>query len=55
VFVVENLDAAALAADGSRASPLVLTHAKLRGATGGWTSPLALSDYYPRIDGRALS
>jgi kynurenine formamidase len=42
VFVVENLDTAALAADGVTSFALVLTHAKLRGATGGWTSPLAL-------------
>jgi kynurenine formamidase len=42
VFVVENLDTAALAADGVTRFALVLTHAKLRGATGGWTSPIAL-------------
>ncbi|HYX83478.1 MAG TPA: cyclase family protein [Gaiellales bacterium] len=42
VFVVENLDTAALAADGVREFALVLTHAKLRGATGAWTSPIAL-------------
>jgi kynurenine formamidase len=42
VFVVENLDTAALAADGVRRFALVLTHAKLRGATGAWTSPIAL-------------
>jgi len=42
VFVVENLDTAALAADGVRAFALVLTHARLRGATGAWTSPIAL-------------
>jgi len=42
VFVVENLDTAALAADGVRAFALILTHAKLRGATGAWTSPIAL-------------
>jgi kynurenine formamidase len=42
VFVVENLDTAALAADGVRQFALVLTHPKLRGATGGWTSPIAL-------------
>ncbi len=42
VFVVENLDTAALAADGVRMFALVLTHAKLRGATGAWTSPIAL-------------
>lgn len=42
VFVVENLDTAALAADGVRAFALVLTHPKLRGATGVWVSPIAL-------------
>jgi kynurenine formamidase len=42
VFVVENLDTDELAADGVRRFALVLTHPKLRGATGGWTSPIAL-------------
>jgi kynurenine formamidase len=42
VFVVENLDTAALAANGVRRFALILTHAKLRGATGAWTSPIAL-------------
>jgi kynurenine formamidase len=42
VFVVENLDLAELAADGVRSFALVLTHPKLRGATGAWTSPIAL-------------
>jgi kynurenine formamidase len=42
VFVVENLDTAALAADGVRELALILTHARLRGATGAWTSPIAL-------------
>jgi kynurenine formamidase len=42
VFVVENLDLAELAADGVREFALVLTHPKLRGATGAWTSPIAL-------------
>jgi kynurenine formamidase len=42
VFIVENLDTAALAADGVREFALILTHAKLRGATGAWTSPIAL-------------
>jgi kynurenine formamidase len=42
VFVVENLDTAALAADGVRRFALILTHARLRGATGAWTSPIAL-------------
>jgi kynurenine formamidase len=42
VFVVENLDTAALAADGVREFAFVLTHPRLRGATGAWTSPIAL-------------
>jgi kynurenine formamidase len=42
VFIVENLATAALAADGVRTFALVLTHAKLRGASGSWTSPIAL-------------
>ena len=43
VFVVENLDLAELAADGVRRFALILTHPKLRGATGAWTSPIALA------------
>ena len=42
VFIVENLDLGELAADGVREFALVLTHPKLRGATGAWTSPIAL-------------
>ena len=42
VFIVENLDTSALAADGVREFALVLTHPKVRGATGAWTSPIAL-------------
>jgi kynurenine formamidase len=42
VFIVENLDTAELAAAGVREFALVLTHAKLRGATGAWSSPVAL-------------
>jgi kynurenine formamidase len=42
VFVVENLDTSELAAAGVRQFALILTHAKLRGATGAWTSPIAL-------------
>jgi kynurenine formamidase len=42
VFVVENLDLDALAAEGVRQFALVLTFPKLRGATGAWTSPIAL-------------
>ncbi|MDH4175984.1 MAG: cyclase family protein [Thermoleophilia bacterium] len=43
VFVVENLDTSGLALDGVRDFALVLTHPKLRGATGAWTSPIALT------------
>jgi kynurenine formamidase len=42
VFVVENLDLAALAADRVRTFALVLSFPKLRGATGAWCSPIAL-------------
>jgi kynurenine formamidase len=42
VFIVENLDTSELAAAGVREFALVLTHPKLRGATGAWTSPIAL-------------
>jgi kynurenine formamidase len=42
VFVVENLDTSELAADGVDRFALVLTHPKLRGATGAWCSPVAL-------------
>jgi kynurenine formamidase len=42
VFVVENLDTSELAADGVSQFALVLTHPKLRGATGAWVSPIAL-------------
>jgi kynurenine formamidase len=42
VFIVENLDTSKVAAAGVRQFCLVLTHPKLRGATGAWTSPIAL-------------
>jgi kynurenine formamidase len=42
VFVVENLRTAELAAAGVQRFALILTHPKLRGATGAWTSPIAL-------------
>jgi kynurenine formamidase len=42
VFIVENLNLAQLARHGVRRFALVLTHPKLRGATGAWTSPIAL-------------
>jgi kynurenine formamidase len=43
VFVVENLDTSELAADGVREFALILTHPKLRGASGAWCSPIALT------------
>jgi kynurenine formamidase len=42
MFVVENLNTAELARDGVREFAFVLTHPKLRGATGAWTAPIAL-------------
>jgi kynurenine formamidase len=42
VFVVENLNTTELARDEVREFALVLTHPKLRGATGAWTAPVAL-------------
>ncbi len=42
VFIVENLQTSFLAADRVREFALILTHPKLRGATGAWTSPIAL-------------
>jgi kynurenine formamidase len=42
VFIVENLDTSELARDGVREFALILTHPKLRGASGAWTSPIAL-------------
>ena len=42
MFVVENLDTRRLAADSVREFALILTHPKLRGASGAWTSPIAL-------------
>jgi kynurenine formamidase len=43
VFVVENLNTAELARDDVQEFALVLTHPKLRGATGAWTAPVALT------------
>jgi kynurenine formamidase len=43
VFVVENLDTRGLAADRVTQFALVVTHPRLRGATGAWTSPIALT------------
>jgi kynurenine formamidase len=42
VFVVENLDTSALARDQIYEFMCVVTHAKVRGATGAWVAPLAL-------------
>jgi kynurenine formamidase len=42
VFIVEALATSELARDGVREFALILTHPKLRGATGAWTSPIAL-------------
>jgi hypothetical protein len=42
VFIVENLDTSELARDDVREFVLILSHPKLRGATGAWTSPIAL-------------
>jgi kynurenine formamidase len=42
IFVLENLDLEQLAADRVRRFALIVTHPKLRGATGAWTSPVAL-------------
>jgi kynurenine formamidase len=43
VVVLENLRLAEAAADGLREFCLVVSHAKLRGATGAWVTPLALT------------
>jgi kynurenine formamidase len=42
VFVVENLDLSSLAADGVAEFALVLSFPRLRGATGAWTTPIAI-------------
>ena len=42
VFIVENLQTRELAADGVRSFALILTHPKLRGASGAWSAPIAL-------------
>jgi kynurenine formamidase len=42
MFVVECLNTAELAADRVREFALILTHPKLRGASGAWTAPIAL-------------
>ena len=43
VPVLENLRLAEAAADGLREFLLVVSHAKLRGATGAWVTPLAIT------------
>jgi len=42
LFIVENLFTAELARDGVHEFMFVLSHAKVRGATGAWVSPLAI-------------
>lgn len=42
LFIVENLYTAALARDNVYAFLFILTHAKVRGATGAWVSPVAV-------------
>lgn len=42
VVVMENLRLTELAADGVREFLLVVSHPKLRGATGAWVAPLAI-------------
>jgi hypothetical protein len=41
--VLENLRLAEAAAAGLREFLLVVSHAKLRGATGSWVTPLAIT------------
>jgi kynurenine formamidase len=42
VFVLENLDTAELAREGVSEFAFIVTHPKLRGASGAWVSPIAL-------------
>ena len=42
LFIVENLKTAALAANGVHEFMFVLSHAKVRGATGAWVAPVAI-------------
>ena len=42
VVVVENLRLAEIAREGLVEFLLVISHAKLRGATGAWIAPLAI-------------
>jgi hypothetical protein len=43
VVVLENLRLGEAVAAGLRQFLLVVAHAKLRGATGAWTTPLAIT------------
>lgn len=43
LFIVENLFTSELAHDGISEFMFVLTHAKVRGATGAWVSPVAIN------------
>ena len=42
LFIVENLFTTKLAQDNVSEFMFILTHAKVRGATGGWVSPVAI-------------
>ena len=42
MFIVENLHTTELARAGVSEFMFVLTHAKVRGATGAWVSPVAI-------------
>ncbi|MCB0176317.1 MAG: cyclase family protein, partial [Anaerolineae bacterium] len=42
LFIVENLYTTELARAGVSEFMFVLTHAKIRGATGAWVSPVAI-------------
>jgi hypothetical protein len=42
MFIVENLSTTQLAKDKVYEFMFILTHAKVRGATGAWVSPVAL-------------
>jgi kynurenine formamidase len=43
MFIVENLFTTELARDNSYEFMIILTHAKVRGATGAWVSPVAIT------------
>jgi kynurenine formamidase len=42
LFIVENLSTSELAWDKVHEFMFILTHAKVRGATGAWVSPVAV-------------